>query len=94
MGNLRWINGDIDELGGEMVKVLNNEEYEEWREPKVGFLRKRDMAQFLGGLSVFIIGATITIASVLECVESLTLGFLVAMAGAIVLLTSRLCMRV
>jgi uncharacterized membrane protein (UPF0136 family) len=76
-----------------MVKVLNNEEYEEWREPKVGFLRKRDKVQFLVGCAVFTLGAVITIAAVLECVESITLGFLVAMAGAIVLLTSRLCMR-
>jgi hypothetical protein len=90
---LRWINGDIDELGGEMVKVINNEEYDEWREPQVTFLRKRDKYQFIAGCAVFTLGAVITIAAVLECVESLPLGFLVAVSGAAVMLTSRLCMK-
>ena len=61
--------------------------------PEVHFMRKRDKHQFIGGLSVFALGAVITIAAVLECVESLPLGFLVAVSGAAVMLTSRLCMR-
>jgi hypothetical protein len=90
---LRWINGDIDKLGDKMVKVINDAEYVAWDEQRVRFLRKRDKYQFIGGLSVFALGAVITIAAVLECVESLPLGFLVAVSGAAVMLASRLCMR-
>jgi len=56
-------------------------------------MRKRDKHQFIGGLSVFTLGAVITLIAVPECVEAVLLGFLVAMVGAIVLLTSKLCMR-
>jgi len=88
--NLNWINGDDDK----MVKVLKDDDYVEWREPKVGFLSKRDKWQFLGGLSVFIIGAGIIITCGLECGKWLFLPFVLCAVGAIVALTSKMCMRV
>lgn len=90
---LRWINGDIDKLGDKRVKVINDAEYVAWDEQRVRFLRKRDKYQFIAGCAVFTLGAVITIAAVLECVESLPLGFLVAVSGAAVMLTSKLCMK-
>lgn len=78
MGNLGWINGD---------------DFKREKDRKVQFLRKRDKVQFLVGSSVFLLGCGITIAAVSECVESLVLGFLVAISGAIVVCTSRLCWK-
>ena len=78
MGNSKWINGD---------------DFKREKDRKFKCLRKRDMLQILVGCAVFTFGAAITVASVLECVESLILGFLVAISGAIVVCTSRLCWK-
>jgi len=87
--NLNWINGDDDK----MVKVMNCEEYQEWREPKFGFFRKRDELQFIGGTALFTIGAVIIVICGLECGKWLFLPFVMSVVGAIVALTSKTCMR-
>jgi hypothetical protein len=88
--NLNWINGDDDK----MVKVMNCEEYQEWREPKFGFLSKMDKVQFLSGLSVFIIWAGIIITCGFKFGEWLFLPIVLCAVGAIAALTSKMCMKV
>lgn len=88
MGNLMFERED-----DRMVKVMNCEEYDEWREPKVQFLRKRDYCQFLGGSTLFMLGGYITITNMPNRLEWAFAGFAIAAIGSTLALTSRLCMR-
>lgn len=61
---------------------------------KVSFQHKRDKVQFGAGVAIFAIGCIIYYTSGFECVETVFAGFVVASVGAIVALTSNLCMKV
>jgi hypothetical protein len=89
MGNLKFERED-----DRMVKVMNCEEYDEWREQQVQFLRKRDKWQFIAGIALFLAGSTIIITTPFKCCLALGIGFLLVFSGAAVALTSKLCMKV
>lgn len=58
------------------------------------FCRKRDYYLFYDGIAIFTFGGTLTILTPLNCVPGLICAFLTGCVGAIMALTSRICMKV